>query len=111
MRAPLPELSAQQRQDALTRAIEVRRFRAAVRDDVAKGRRSLSDVVKAAQVHDDEGDMLARMPVRALLESLPNIGPQRARAALEDVGIASNRRLRGLGERQAAELAARFELR
>lgn len=111
MRAPLPELTAAQREQALARAIEVRRFRAAVRADITAGRRTLGEVIKAASVHDEEGDMLARMPVRSLLEAIPNIGPQRATQALEEIGIAPNRRLRGLGERQTTELSARFDLR
>lgn len=111
MRAPLPELSAQARQQALARSIEVRQFRANIRKELSAGTRDLGDVLRAAQESTPEGEMLARMKVRDVLESMPHIGPVRAEAMMEQVGVALNRRLRGLGPRQIAELAERFESR
>lgn len=109
MRAPLPELSAEARKEALARSIQVRQFRAGVRKELAGGTRTLRGVLEAAQQTTTEGDMLARMKVRDVLESIPHIGPVRATAAMEAVGVAPNRRLRGLGPRQITELAERFE--
>lgn len=109
MRAPLPQLSAQARQDALARSIEVRQFRASVRKELTAGTRNLRDVLELAQLTTPEGEMLARMKVRDVLESLPHIGPVRAAAVMETIGVAPNRRLRGLGARQISELAAHFE--
>jgi hypothetical protein len=102
-------LSPQARQEALARSIQVRQYRAGVRKELATGARTLRDVLNSAQAETTEGEMLARMKVRDVLESIPHIGPVRASAVMETVGVAPNRRLRGLGPRQIEELAERFE--
>jgi hypothetical protein len=102
-------LSPEARQEALARSIQVRQYRAGVRKELAAGTRTLREVLNAAQAETTEGEMLARMKVRDVLESIPHIGPVRASAAMETVGVAPNRRLRGLGPRQISELAERFE--
>jgi hypothetical protein len=43
-----------------------------------------------------------------VLESLPGVGKVKARRAMEDVGIAETRRLRGLGKEQRAKLLDMF---
>ena len=49
------------------------------------------------------------MRVSALLAALPGYGKVRAAALLDELGIASTRRVRGLGARQRAALLARVE--
>ncbi len=100
----LPELTPQQRADALERATASRRRRAEVKSQLKARTVTLSEVFDMAK----EDDAIARMRVTALLESLPRIGPQRADLLLDEVGIAHSRRVRGLGPLQRAELIRRF---
>ena len=53
--------------------------------------------------------MLGKLKVSALLESLPGVGPVRARQIMAEVGISESRRVRGLGVNQSAALIARFD--
>lgn len=52
---------------------------------------------------------IAKMRVMDLLEAMPRIGPVRAQAIMDQLEIASSRRLRGLGERQRRGLVEYFE--
>ena len=47
----------------------------------------------------------------ALLESMPGVGKVRAKQIMERLGIAENRRVRGLGTNQRAALEAEFARR
>ncbi|AYD90848.1 integration host factor MihF [Actinomyces sp. 2119] len=100
----LPELTPQQRAAALEKAAAARARRAEVKSVLKSGRLSLSRFLEEAQ--DDK--VLGRMKVRALLLSLPRVGDTTADTVLEEVGIASSRRVRGLGSQQRAELIRRF---
>ena len=64
------------------------------------GATSLSDVLKEAQTD----DVIGKMKVSALLESLPGVGKVRAKQIMERLGIAESRRVRGLGANQRAAL-------
>ena len=101
----LPALTPEQRAAALAAAARARRTRAAVTNRLRYGRGSLAEVVAAGR----EDDAVGRMRVRALLGALPGVGPVAVAAAMEEVGVAPGRRVRGLGLRQAAALAERFE--
>ena len=48
------------------------------------------------------------MKVSELLESMPGVGKVRARQIMERLGIASTRRVRGLGANQVAALEREF---
>jgi ribosomal protein S13 len=48
------------------------------------------------------------MKVLAVLESLPGVGKVRARRAMEEIGIADSRRVRGLGDQQRKSLLDAF---
>jgi ribosomal protein S13 len=48
------------------------------------------------------------MKVIALLESMPGVGKIRAENLMERIGIASSRRLRGLGPNQLSALLSEF---
>jgi hypothetical protein len=98
-----PTLSAEQRAAALLRAAEVRADRGQARADVKAGRLSLAGLLDRATSE----DALASMRVSALLAALPGYGKVRAAALLDELGIASSRRVRGLGVRQRAALLAR----
>ncbi|MBK8469688.1 MAG: integration host factor, actinobacterial type [Candidatus Phosphoribacter sp.] len=100
----LPELTPQERADALAKAAVARRARAAVKNRLKYSQGSLADVI--ADGKDDP--VIGKMRVSALLESLPGVGPVRAKAIMAEVGISESRRVRGLGVNQAAALIARF---
>jgi ribosomal protein S13 len=53
-------------------------------------------------------ELVGKLKVVALLESLPGVGKVKAKAIMEEVGIAETRRVRGLGPHQAAALIERF---
>ncbi len=68
------------------------------------GSTSLSQVLKDGQ----SDDIVGKMKVSALLESVPGIGKVRARQIMERLGIAESRRVRGLGANQRAALENEF---
>ncbi len=49
-------------------------------------------------------DVVSKMKVLAVLESLPGLGKVRARRLMEDVGISETRRVQGLGANQRQAL-------
>lgn len=99
-----PQLSDEQRQAALAKAAEVRRARAELKERLKMGSISLGELFAAAA--DDE--VVAKMKVLAVLESLPGVGKVKARRTMETVGIADTRRIRGLGEQQRKALLEAF---
>ncbi|GIU83604.1 MAG: hypothetical protein KatS3mg008_0379 [Acidimicrobiales bacterium] len=99
-----PRLSDEQRSQALAKAAEARRRRAELKEKVKLGALSLEDVFRLAE----SDEVVARTKVVALLESLPGVGKVSARRAMEEVGIAESRRLKGLGDQQRRALLERF---
>lgn len=65
---------------------------------------SLAEVLEQARTD----DVLGKLKVSSLLESLPGIGKIKARAIMAEIGISETRRLRGLGPHQARALVERF---
>ncbi|MEO7060401.1 MAG: integration host factor, actinobacterial type [Lapillicoccus sp.] len=101
----LPPLTPEQRTAALEKAAVARRERAAVKNRLKYSQGSLADVVTLGK--DDE--IIGKMKVSALLESMPGVGRVRARQIMEEIGISESRRVRGLGANQAAALITRFD--
>lgn len=101
----LPELSAQERAAAADAALAARRRRAEIKADLASGRLSLAEVLDLAA----SDPAVAKLRVADMLAALPRIGPVRAEAIMGTLGIATTRRMRGLGERQRRALLAYFE--
>jgi hypothetical protein len=100
----LPPLTPEQRLDALAKAAAARRERAEVKNRLKHSGASL-----AAVVHDGQSsDIIGKMRVSALLESMPGVGKVRARQIMERLGIAETRRVRGLGANQVAALEREF---
>ncbi|WP_425953585.1 integration host factor, actinobacterial type [Xylanimonas sp. McL0601] len=100
----LPPLTPEQRAAALEKAAEARRARAEIKNRLKYSQGSLKDVIEQGQTD----DIVGKLKVVALLESLPGVGKVKARAIMEEVGIAETRRVRGLGPHQAAALIERF---
>ena len=100
----LPPLTPEQRAAALQKATAARQARAEVKNRLKYSQGVLSDVI--AQGRQD--DVIGKLKVVALLESLPGVGKVKARAIMSEIGISETRRVRGLGPHQARALVERF---
>ena len=101
----LPQLTTEERREALKKAASARKRRSEISVDLKAKRISLPDVLELAK----EDEALAKMRVSALLKSLPRVGPHRAERIMEEIGIARSRRLQGLGSVQREKLLEYFE--
>lgn len=99
-----PELSKEQRAEALAKAAEARRVRAEVKQLLKTGSLSLPELLDRAE----NDPILAGMKVYSVLASLPGTGKVKAKRLMEGHGIAESRRIRGLGQRQRAALLSEF---
>jgi len=93
-----PSLTPEQREQALQKAKEARAARAEVKARLKMGSLSLSDAL------DSDDANVGKLKVVQLLESLPGVGKVKARKVMEDIGIADNRRVQGLGAQQRQSL-------
>ena len=100
----LPPLTPEQRAEALQKAAIARKERAEVKNRLKRGAVTLSEVIKDGSTD----DVIGKMKVSALLESLPGVGKVRAKQIMERLGIAESRRVRGLGANQRAALEQEF---
>ncbi|MFD6952205.1 30S ribosomal protein S13 [Nocardiopsis sp. TSRI0078] len=100
----LPPLTPEQRTAALEKAAKARKERAEVKNKLKNGGVSLSEVLSEGL----KDDVIGKMKVSALLESLPGVGKVRAKQIMERLNIAESRRVRGLGTNQRAALEAEF---
>jgi hypothetical protein len=100
----LPPLTPEQRQAALAKAAASRRERAEVKNRLKTAGATISEVLR-----DREGnEVIAKMRVFDLLQSMPGVGKVRAKQIMERLQIAESRRVRGLGAKQVAALEAEF---
>jgi hypothetical protein len=95
-----PSLSADQRQAALEKAATVRKQRAELKDRLKMGSVSLNELLNQGQ----SDEVVGKMKVLAVLQSLPGLGQVKARRVMEEVGISDTRRVQGLGEQQRRKL-------
>ena len=99
----LPELSAEQKRAALKQAQEMRSKRAQIRESLKRGTLTLEKILNSP-----DDNVISRMRVAYLLESLPRIGRVRSRKIMEEIGIHESRRVQGLGARQKEALLKRL---
>lgn len=99
----LPKLTLEEKRQALKKAQLMRSKRAEIRQELKKGNLTLTEVLNRS---DDE--VIGKMRVAYLLQSLPKIGKVRTRKIMEDIGINESRRVQGLGSRQKQALIERF---
>lgn len=98
-----PQLSPEQRKEALAKAAEARRKRAEVKESLKNGKTDLE------QILDRSGEsIVGKMKVSSVLESLPGVGKVRARKIMERLDISESRRIRGLGAKQKDSLLREF---
>ena len=95
-----PALSPEQRAAALEKAAAARRQRAELKDKLKMGSLTLRELLDQAE----RDEVVAKMKVVAVLESLPGVGKVKARRLMEEVGISETRRVQGLGEKQRKSL-------
>lgn len=100
----LPPLTPEQRIAALEKAAASRRERAAVKNRLKHAGGSLRAVIAEGK----RNDVIGKMRVSALLESMPGVGRVRARQLMAEIGIADSRRVRGLGQNQVNALLQHF---
>jgi transposase len=101
----LPPLTPEQRAAALEKAAKARKERAEVKNKLKQAKTKLPDVLKDGQTD----DVVGKMKVSALLESMPGVGKVRAKQIMERLGIAESRRVRGLGANQRTALEHEFQ--
>jgi len=101
---PLPVLTPEQRALALEKAAQARKERAEVKNRLKHSGASLSQIIAEG----GKNEVIGKMKVSALLESLPGVGKVRAKQIMDRLGIAETRRVRGLGANQLTALQQDF---
>lgn len=105
MKVSIPQLSSEQLVAAREAATQARRSRAELKEAVRSGQ--LSFVAALGKACDDE--VLSRIKVVDLLRAVPRVGATRAQEIMEQLQIAPNRRIRGLGRHQIERLSEQFQ--
>lgn len=99
----IPTLTKEERAAALEKAKMARAKRAEIREQLRTGKLSVAQVIDMR-----EDPIVGRMKVSALIETLPGYGKAKSEKIMRELKIAESRRLRGLGERQRADLIERL---
>ena len=99
-----PPLSPEARAKALEKAAAARRQRAELKDKLKMGSLTLKELIE--QGENDE--VVGKMKVLTVLESLPGVGKVRARRLMDEIRISEARRVRGLGAQQREALLKQF---
>ncbi|MBL6629541.1 MAG: integration host factor, actinobacterial type [Actinomycetota bacterium] len=97
-----PSLTPEQREAALAKAAAARAARAEIKARLKMGSLTLAEVLASDDVN------IHKMKVLAMLESLPKVGKVKARRIMDEIGIAENRRIQGLGAQQRTALLDRL---
>ena len=79
-------------------------MRADVKERLKTGSLSLAGLFDLA----GRDEMVGKLKVLALLESMPGVGKVKARRTMEEIGIAESRRVQGLGTQQRSRLLEMF---
>src|SRR5258708_8870448 len=100
----LPPLTPGQRAAGVEKAAKARKERAEIKNKLKHASTTLPEVLKDGQTD----DVVGKMKVSALLESMPGVGKVRAKQIMERLGLAEARRVRGLGANQRIALEQEF---
>ncbi|HVM07086.1 MAG TPA: integration host factor, actinobacterial type [Acidimicrobiales bacterium] len=95
-----PSLSPEARQAALEKAAAARRQRAELKEKLKMGSLTLKELLDQAE----RDEVVAKMKMVTVLESLPGLGKVKARRLMEEIGISETRRVQGLGDKQRRAL-------
>ena len=93
-----PQLTPEQRAAALAKAADARAARAEIKARLKMGSMTLAEALQSDDVN------VGKLKVVSLLESLPGVGKVKARRVMEEIEIADNRRVQGLGAQQKQKL-------
>ena len=99
-----PQLTPEQRKEALLKAAFSRKRRAEVKTKIKSGEFTIDSILELAAT--DEA--VAKMRVKELLESLSGVGKVRAQSLMERLNISPTRRIQGLGRLQIKQLREEF---
>ena len=99
-----PQLTPEQRQQALLKAAVARKRRAEVKLKIKNGEFSVDTILEIAK----SDEAVAKMRVKELLESLSGVGKVRAQSLMERLNISPSRRIQGLGRLQIKQLREEF---
>ncbi|MCW2713527.1 MAG: hypothetical protein JWN88_574 [Frankiales bacterium] len=100
----LPSLTPEQRSAALEKAAAARKARAELKVRLKSSGTNLEQVLADG----DGDDVIGKMKVVAVLESMPGVGKVRAQKIMERLEISPSRRVRGLGSKQREALVKEF---
>jgi hypothetical protein len=100
----LPPLTPEARAAAQEASARARAARAEVKDRLKRGDVTLAEVIRTGETD----VVIAKTKVAALIQSMPGVGKVRAAQIMERLGIAEDRRVRGLGANQRAALEEEF---
>ena len=100
----LPPLTAAQRTAALEKAASARRHRAELKHRLKQSKITVAEFLDIAAAD----ELVARMPVVAMLASMPGVGKISAQQIMQRLGIAESRRVRGLGPAQRQAIIREF---
>lgn len=95
-----PALTDEQRRAAYEKALELRRNRAALKDQIGASTSPRATVIGVVF----DFDIVQGMKVYDLLTALPGVGPKTARRWLATAGIATKNTVRACGPRQVERL-------
>lgn len=95
---PLPQLTQEERSAASQKAIETRRARMRLKDEMKHGKLSVAEAIKMP--------VMRRMKVYEFIRAIPGIGINRAKEFMLNNSIADNRRVGGLSERHRTQIIA-----
>jgi len=99
-----PQLTPEQRKEALLKAAISRKRRAEVKTKIKSGEFTIDSILELAAT--DEA--VAKMRVKELLESLSGVGKVRAQSLMDRLNISPTRRIQGLGRLQIKQLREEF---
>jgi guanylate kinase len=99
-----PQLTPEQRQEALRKAATSRKRRAEVKAKIKNGEFSIDNILEIAKSE----EAIAKMRVKEMLESMSGVGRIRAQALMERLNISPTRRIQGLGRLQTKQLREEF---
>ncbi|MDQ3641787.1 MAG: integration host factor [Actinomycetota bacterium] len=96
-----PPLALEERRAALAKSAVVGRQRAELLEQLRMGTTTLAELLDRVRQDDD---VVGRMRLATVLESLPDMTRRRARRICDLTGISDTKRLQGLGSEQRAVL-------
>ena len=101
-----PELTKEQRQANLEKAMRIRKERSEIRAKISNGIYTAAIVAQRALECEQA---YAGMRVKQLINAMPGYGFKRTQALMKELHIAENKRVGGLGSVQAANLIMKLD--